>query len=94
LLARGGAGGFDFFEVAVRVAFDGGFAVEHLLVGGGVFAALFFVGGHCGCGVYGIYVYSGVLFGVEWKESGTMLTNMSLQVCGTMVTFDEPRLSG
>jgi hypothetical protein len=50
LLAPFGAGGFDFFEVAVWVAFDGGFAVEHLLVGGGVFAALFFVGGHRGGG--------------------------------------------
>ena len=50
MLAPGWAGGFDFFEVAVGVALDGGFAVEHLLVGGGVFAALFFVGGHCGGG--------------------------------------------
>ena len=47
--APGWAGGFDFFEVAVGVAFDCGFAVEFLLVSGGVFAALFGVGGHGWC---------------------------------------------
>jgi hypothetical protein len=71
----------------VRVAFDGGFAVEHLLVGGGVFAALFFVGGHCGWRVYVVYVYCDVRLVVGWKASGTMPTCMSLQGCEKMAAL-------
>ena len=91
MLAPGGAGGFDFFEVAVRVAFDGGFAVEHLLVGGGVFAALFFVGGHFGWMMYVVYLYCACRVGIG-KEQRTLTCVYESTSLWDGGGIDEPRL--